>query len=465
MTIWTEDEAGSVVADRWASRAFERAHAYQQIETQAGAEQGGEQRDYGGPWGPYADGTIPPPGWDGVGVDANGYAPLGIPPMTETRALQHGTVMACISLLSDTGIQTPLETFRQTRSGDLEKIDDPQCVANPNPELYDFDFFHQTFESLIGSGNSYNRVLETDRMGYPTSLLPVHPDTVRVSRNKTTGRREYMIGGGYVRQPETILGDGAQREMIHIPGFTTPGSLCGLNRIGKAMVTIYSGLAAEQYGALWFRDSANPSSVLQSKEPLGSETVKEVQKSWIKSHRGRRLPAVLNGFEWKPITISPEESQFLETQKWSTTQIARWWRCPPHLIGDVDKTTSWGTGIEEQTLGYIVYGMNPYYVRVEKVWSTLVPRGQKMKFNVDHLLRGRTIDRYMSYVHARNAGWLNVDEIRKKEGLPPVPGGGGKTYIQPLNMGPLGSDPTKITPDPKPADPTAPPPEDGNQDA
>lgn len=447
--IWTENEAGEVAADRWASRAFERAHRTNELEASGPAQ---EERDYGGPWGPYADGTIPPPWFEGGAMDAGGIQPLGLPPMNEASALRHATVLSCVSLLTDTVMQTALKTYRKGRKG-REEIDPPQIVAEPNGEMFDFDFFHQTAESLVGGGNTFLKLVEADKYGYPLQLLPIHPENVDVRRNPKTGRKEAIVLGGYARSSEPLPLDGSERQMVHIPGFTVPGALRGINRLQKAMLTIYSGLAAEAYGARWFKDSANPSSILYSKEPMAPEAVKEAQKEWIRSHQGRRLPAVLAGFDWKPITISPEESQFLQTQKWSTTQVARWWRCPPILVGDVEKTTTWGTGIEEMTLGYLTYGANPYYLRIEKVWSSFLPRGQFCKYDIEQLLRTRTLDRYMSYVHARNAGWMSVNDIRHREEMPPVPG--GDSYLQPLNMGPLGTDPTKIKPDPAPSnDPT-----------
>ncbi len=468
MTVWVESDHGEMVVDKWADRAFARASAWGEREaTASSAAAGQEERNYGGPWGPYADGTIPPPSWDGGTIDGSGS--LGIAPMNEQRALQHASVTACISLHADTVMQTPMRVYRKTKLG-LEEVEPPQIVADPNPELFDFDVFHQVSESLIGGGNSYNRILEVDRLGFPTSILPIHPDNMRVTRNRATGRRQYEIlpDDGYVRSPEPLLADGASRELVHIPAFTVPGSLTGLNRMQKAMVTIYGGLAAEQFAALYFRDAANPSSILSTKEDLDSEHVKEAQKEWIRSHRGRRLPAVLSGgWEWKPIGITPEESQFLATIKASDARIAKWWRCPPHMIGDVEKSTSWGKGIEEQTLGYIVFGANPYYVRIERAWSSMLGKQYICKFDTAELLRGRTLDRYQAYVHARNAGWLAVNEIRKKEGLLPVPD--GDQLIQPLNMGPIGVDPTAIDPNPKhtddPTDPTEPTEPDGDDAA
>ena len=155
---------------------------------------------------------------------------------------------------------------------------------------------------------------------------------------------------------------------------------------------------------------------------------------WMKAHHGRsRVPAVLdNGLKWNQITVNPEESQFIETRRLQGAQIAGLYRVPPHMVSDTDRGTSWGTGIEEQGIGFVVYTLGPWISRFESAISSLLPRGQYVKFNMNQLLRGRQKDRFASYAIGRQWGWLSVNDIRQLEDLPPVEG--GDTYLQPLNM-------------------------------
>jgi HK97 family phage portal protein len=157
--------------------------------------------------------------------------------------------------------------------------------------------------------------------------------------------------------------------------------------------------------------------------------------------------------KWRQISISPNESQFLETRQFQRSEIAMLFGIPPHMIGDTEKSTSWGTGIEQQSIGFVTYTLRPWLTCIESVLSNLLPRGQYAQFNVDALLRGDQKGRYEAYLQARNAGWMNVNEIRELEDRAPIPN--GDDYLQPLNYGPLGSDPLAAKTPPKP--PTSPP--------
>jgi HK97 family phage portal protein len=219
--------------------------------------------------------------------------------------------------------------------------------------------------------------------------------------------------------------------------------MMGLSPIEQARQGIGLSLAAERYGARFFGDSANPSAVLETDANLTDDAARRTVESWVSSHGGRRHPALMSGgLKYRPISITPEESQFLETRGYQRGEIAMLYGIPPHMIGDTEKSTSWGSGIEQQSIGFVQFTLLAWLRPIEAAYSKyLLPRGQSMRFNVSGLLRGDTAQRYTAYTQARNAGWLNVDEIRALEDLEPVPNGAGASYIQPLNMGPLGSDP------------------------
>jgi HK97 family phage portal protein len=225
-----------------------------------------------------------------------------------------------------------------------------------------------------------------------------------------------------------------------------PGSDVGLSPVSMARHSLGLGLAAQEYGAKWFRDGASPSSVLETDQSMNTEQVRTVQQTWIASHGGRRRPAVLSGgFKWKPVQITPEESQFLQTRQHQGLEVAQMMGVPPHMIGIVDKTTSWGTGIEQQSIGFVTYTLRPWLTRIEAALTDVLPRGQFVKFAVDGLLRGDQKSRYEAYQNAIDSGWRNPDEVRALEDLPPIPGGAGAKYRQPMNMAPLGYDPAEAT--------------------
>lgn len=384
-------------------------------------------------FGPYGSAA-------GLSVPSNlegGAVTAGVP-VNDNSALQLTAFYACVRLLADSIGSLPWDAYRK-RSGTREEVDpQPSLLRDPCPGMTSFEWKHVMVVSLAMRGNFYGLVTTRDRLEYPTAILPLHPDQVRIDRDPDTFEKRAWINGK--RYP---MGD-----LFHVKAFTLPGADEGLSPVSMAGQSLGLGMAAERFGAKWFAEGAAPSSVLETDAALTDEQVRRVQQTWVASHGGRRLPAVLSGgFTWKPITITPEESQFLETRKMQVTEIARLFGVPPHMIGDLEKSTSWGTGIEQQSIGFVTYTLRPWLSRIEAALSQIVPGGQFVKFNVDGLLRGDIKSRYEAYRVAVEGGWMSPDEVRELEDRAPIPGGVGKGFRQPLNFGPLGADPA-ITPSP-----------------
>lgn len=349
--------------------------------------------------------------------------------------MQHLAVYACVRLLADSIASLPVDVYRKSKGSSVRvPLETPMVLSDPDPDINDFEYMQQVVTSLALRGNSFEYITAYDNLERPMSRITIHPDDVTVSKNKQTGLPEYKINNDLV----------PYNRMIHIRRLTLPGSIEGLSPIGQAAQAIGLGLAAERTGARWFAESANPSSVFETDANVDDAEINRVMQSWVSTHGGHRMPAFLSGgLKWRPISITPEESQFLQTREFQRSEIAMFFGIPPHMIGDTAKATSWGSGIEQLGIGFVKYSLMPWLRCVESTYSrALLPRGQYMRFNVDALLRGDTISRYTAYTQARNAGWLNVDEIREKEDMLPIPDGAGQSYIQPLNMGPLGADPS-----------------------
>lgn len=367
--------------------------------------------------------TVIPSNADGFGSDSGEF-------VSDSTALQLIAVQACVRLLADSIAGLPIDAYRKSGKLRVEIDPAPSLVRAPFDGLSTFEGMFQTVTSLAMRGESLSVVMTRDSLEYPTSLLPIHPDNWSVQRDRTSGAPVYLIAGERV----------PTADLVHLKRFSLPQELHGLSPISAARLGIGIGLAAERYGARWFGQSANPSSVLETDLNPGQDAIKNLQTQWVESHGGKRLPAVLtSGFKWRPISITPEESQFLQTRQFQVSQIAMLFGVPPHMIGDTQRSTSWGTGIEQQSIGFVTYTLRPWLSCIEQAWSSLLPRGQYVRFNVDGLLRGDVKARHESYTQARNAGWLSVNEIRELEDRAPVEG--GDDYLQPLNMGPLGSDP------------------------
>lgn len=361
-------------------------------------------------------------------------------PVSPEGALRVTTVWACVSLISDAISMLPLGVFR-ARGPARVPAPEPAWIEEPVEGMDRVEWLGRLMVSLLLRGNAYALIVSRDRLGFPTQFLPLHPDEVR-PRLAADGRVSYEVHGH---------GSFAAADVLHIRGLTLPGQrhLEGLSPIGYARQTIGTALAAEEFGARWFGDGGHPSGILVAEGKIDEDLARRYQQMWLESHGQRhRKPAVLgSGLKWQPITITPEESQFLETIKAKHSDIAGFFRVPPHLISDVERSTSWGRGIEEQGLQFVQFTLGIWLVRLERALSKQLPRPRYVKFNVSGFLRGRQLDRYQAYLMARQGGWLSIDEVRALEEMAPLPEGKGEDYLMPLNYAPIPPKPEDVTED------------------
>lgn len=351
-----------------------------------------------------------------------------------SKAMTLGAFYACVTLLADTISSLSVKAFRDVDGASIEIEPQPSLFQNsPYAGLSWFDWLWMFMESLAVTGNAFGRVTQFDKYGRPNSIMPVHPRDITISTESDDAdwlTPDYYIHGKRIPRDE----------IIHVRRFPIASRPYGMSPIEKAASTVGLGLAAERYGLRYFKDSANPSGLLTTDQELTPDQQKRNMRQWLQSHQGRRLPAMLTGgLKWQPVTITPEESQFLQTRQFQKSDIAMWFRIPPHMIGDVQKSTSWGTGIEEQAIGFVTYTLRPWLTCIEQVLTRQLPRGQYAKFNIDGLLRGDVKTRWEAYRLGRESGVYSVNDIRAFEDLPPVPEGNGR--LQPMNFVPLASDP------------------------
>jgi HK97 family phage portal protein len=363
------------------------------------------------------------------------------------RSMSNLAVLACVRLLADTIASLPWKAYKRGRNGiPIEVKPQPTILRQPFPNFDLFQYKWMMVASMALRGNFYGYVTSRDNRMQPTAVLPLHPDIVFLER-----RPDILMWFDPIYR---IMGERVPEEdMVHIRRFTMPGEPWGLSPVRQAAVAIGMGLAAEEYGFRYFKESANPSGLLMTDQDLDETAVTRQQQNWITTHGGRRLPAVLtSGFKWQNLSITPEESQFLATRKFQRSEIAMMYGIPPHMIGDVEKTTSWGTGIEQQNIGAITYTFRAWTSPIESVFSAFLPAQQYVKFDYNALLRGDIKTRYAAYDQAIHSGWLNVNEVRSKEEMEPI-GPDGDIYLQPVNYAPLGFMPSSMQARPHPVGP------------
>ena len=231
-------------------------------------------------------------------------------------------------------------------------------------------------------------------------------------------------------------------EVLHIPGLGFDG-LVGYSPIAMAKNAIGLAIATEEYGAKFFANGAAPSGVLEH-----PGTIKEpgkVREAWQSQFGGsansNKIAVLEEGMKYTPISISPEQAQFLETRKFQINEIARIFRVPPHMVGDLEKSSF--SNIEQQSLEFVKYTLDPWVVRWEQTLArTLFTVEEKKKyffrFNVEGLLRGDYVSRMNGYATARQNGWMSANDIRELENLDRIPTDeGGDMYLVNGNILPL----------------------------
>lgn len=367
---------------------------------------------------------VPPPGSGGIVDDFVGIS----------RAMSSMAVYGCVRLLADTIAGLPWKVYRRDKRGIPVEVDSqPDIIRQPCPGFDLYQWKWMTVASLALRGNSFSMITERDNRGYPRGLIPLHPDAVFLERRPDVMRWFDPI--------YRVLGEAIPAEdIVHMRRFTMPGDPWGLSPIRQAAAAIGLSLAAEEYGYRFFKESANPTGVLSTDQNLDDASIKRQQQTWISSHQGRRLPAILTGgFKWTPLSIAPNESQFLQTKQFQRTEIYMMFGVPPHMLGDTEKNTSWGSGISELSLGFVTYTLRAWTSCIESVVSDFLPRGQFVRFDFTDLLRGDTEKRFQAYEKALQSSWLSPNEIRAMEQLPAIEG--GDTYLQSITYAPLGYTP------------------------
>lgn len=356
--------------------------------------------------------------------------------VNEQTALALSAVSACVSLIADSVSSLPIDAFRR-RGGDRKEVTPtPPLIADPFADGNPQDGVFQALYSMLMRGNWYSFKIRDSRITADSGNVvaispPIHPNHVKI--NVKDGALIYKIGD---QEYES-------RDILHVRGFTVPGGVYGLGPLDYARETIGLGLAQQEYGARFFSQDATPPFVILTDAAMGEDQIDRMVSNWKKHHQGPQSshePGVLTGgAKIEQLSVSPENAQFLESRKFQVSEVARLFRVPPHMIQDVERSTSWGTGIESQGIEYVRYTLSPWTSRIERALSRLLPRPQYVKFNIAALLRADTLTRYEAYERARNAGWLNADEIRELEDRPAIPEGKGQDYLQPLNYAPAGS--------------------------
>mgnify|MGYP002677196191 FL=1 len=340
--------------------------------------------------------------------------------VTERSAMQMTAVYSCVRILSEAIAGLPLHLYRYTDKGSKEKaIDHPLYTIlhdEPNPEMTSFVFRETLMTHLLLWGNAYAQIIRNGK-GEVVALYPLMPNRMTVNRDsdgqlyyeyQTSQDEAHTMKGSTVRL--------SPYDVLHIPGLGFDG-LVGYSPIAMAKNAIGMAIACEEYGAKFFANGATPGGILE--HPGVVKDPEKVRASWNSAFGGsansNKVAVLEEGMKYTPISISPEQAQFLETRKFQIDEIARIFRIPPHMIGDLEKSSF--SNIEQQSLEFVKYTLDPWVFRWEQSMQRALLRPEEkkdyfFKFNVDGLLRGDYQSRMNGYATARQNGWMSANDIR-----------------------------------------------------
>ena len=360
-------------------------------------------------------------------------------PVNERTAMQTTAVYACVRILAEAIASLPLHVYEYQDDGGKKLVHDHPLYYllhdEPNPEMTSFVFRETLMSHLLIWGNAYAQIIR-DGAGRVLGLYPLLPDKMDVQRDDK-GNIYYVYSRNSDENPMFKEYGNIKlkaEDVLHIPGLGFDG-LIGYSPIAMAKNAVGMTLACEEYGASFFTNGANPGGVLEHPGVLKDPS--KVRESWNSVYRGvsnaHKIAVLEEGMKYQQIGIPPEEAQFLETRKFQINEIARLYRIPPHMVGDLDKSSF--SNIEQQSLEFVKYTLDPWVIRWEQSLqrSLLLPseKGKYfIKLNVDGLLRGDYQSRMNGYAVGRQNGWFSANDIREMENMNPIPDEeGGNLYL------------------------------------
>lgn len=362
--------------------------------------------------------------------------------VTARSAMQMTAVYACVRILAEAVAGLPLHLYRYRDDGGKEKAYDNNLYKllhdEPNPEMSSFTFRETLMAQLLLWGNAYAQIIRNGK-GEVVGLYPLMSERMKVDRDDA-GNIVYIYNR-YGDEPKKETGT-VQLDpyhVLHVPGLGYDG-IVGYSPIAMVKNAIGMAISCEEYGASFYANGARPAGVLTT--PNHINDIERLKESWAANYSGARnagkVPILEEGLRYEPISINPQEAQFLETRRFQIGEIARIYRVPPHMVGDLEKASY--SSIEQQSMEFVRYTLDPWLCRWEQAMHrALFTEEQKsryfFKFNVGGLLRGDYQSRMQGYAIARQNGWINADEIRELEDMDRLPDGqGGDLYLINGNM-------------------------------
>ena len=346
------------------------------------------------------------------------------------KALTLTAVWCAIRLLAESVSSLPISVYTKQANGD--KLEDTKSPIyklvkfKPNYYQNKITFFEFIMLSICTEGNSYVQIVRNNS-GTPVQLICLDPSNVTVVVNNN--ELFYQVDGGAVLDSS---------DMLHFKTITDDG-VTGLSPIDQCAKALNWGVSLETFGETFFSNGAKPSSILQTDRALSDTALQRLKTSFNSNYgklKNSNSTIVLEeGLTFKPISISPEQAQFLSSRQFSIEEVARIFNCPPHMLKDLSKSSF--NNIEMQSQEFVTYTLMPYITRIEQEMNLKLFRSNELgktfvEFNVNGLLRGDVKSRTEAYKTAITNGYMSINEVRQKENMNSIEGG-DKHFMQ-MNM-------------------------------
>jgi HK97 family phage portal protein len=357
------------------------------------------------------------------------------------------TMFSCNRVICETVGSMPCHLYQRIGDGKKQRADKHPLYRiirrRPNSHQTPIEFFEYMQRSLGLRGNAYAKIVRRGN-AQVESLEPLHPDSVKVlvsDDGLNSVSYEYMNP-----KRQKVVYDSS--EILHLKICSDDG-FRGRSIIDISSQVFRTANATETYTEKLFTNTARPSGILKmSQAGLKKDQIDRLKKDWNDAYSGQnnigKTVILEAGMDWQALGLTNEQLQLIEQQKFSSTEICRLWRMPPHLVGDLEKATF--SNIEQQALEFMTFTMVPWMVRWEQALMKLLKESEEetfyFEFQPANFLRGDLQSRYNAYNVGRNGGWLSVNEIRDLENMNAieVSDDPGNQYLMPLNMGIMGKE-------------------------
>lgn len=362
--------------------------------------------------------------WNVYGTEDDGSKTNSGNSVSETSGFKQSVVFAAITLIADGVASLPPRAYTENDDGSRVAQPLPQWIRKPHPEIRRADIFGQLLISAIGWGDGFASFVRRPSDGVIIGLNVLDPAQVHAEWDPDKpGYRRYKVGN---TGPWLTSAD-----IFHIQGPTLPGEATGMSIIRYAREAIGLGLTLEEYGARYFGQGSQAKIVLEIPNNVDEPKAKDIVRTFERFHKGRNnwhRPAIMSGgAKLHMISIPPDDAQFLESREHQAIDIARWFRVPPHRVGIVSASTSWGSGLAEENMAMLQHTYRPWITRLQDALTMYTPGGQDLgtfiEFDTGALLQGTYGEMADIWTGLYEKDIANKNEARQKLGLPKVPDG------------------------------------------